>query len=396
MRRRDKLKNIEKANLLAEQRHLESKGVLTKGILKEWSPSGADEELKQFHGYAEKEIEQLGLTVKTFDLGSSLDKGNKGNIGDDHVTVSLSSSGGHGTHGVMQVVIPAKLGEDKAKKVSGVIKNIANRMKNGSNINVDFKFDKTRVGDNIPAYVLSVRLTSEEQQAGNPEKLGLREDIAYKTASNNELAQYIVNLSNELTAAKSHGDEKEIGYIMKDLAEVKAELESRKKAKTNEKLELGENISGIGDISVEIKHDNGETVVKGRVEPTDIGFVIYNENQDGRPFNIVWKEKLNKFVSGESMWYDEQDVVATSGYEDAFSKLEASYGKTDLKEGQMYDGIEWESVGSGRDDMGYEHVIGTDNEGKFYEASAIINMRDEIESINDIEEMSEDDYNKLA
>ena len=48
------------------------------------------------------------------------------------------------------------------------------------------------------------------------------------------------------------------------------------------------------------------------------------------------------------------------------------------------------------DDMGYEHVIGTDNEGKFYEASAIINMRDEIESINDIEEMSEDDYNKLA
>ena len=48
------------------------------------------------------------------------------------------------------------------------------------------------------------------------------------------------------------------------------------------------------------------------------------------------------------------------------------------------------------DDMGYEHVIGTDNEGKFYEASAIINMRDEIESINDIEEMSEDDYNELA
>ena len=70
--------------------------------------------------------------------------------------------------------------------------------------------------------------------------------------------------------------------------------------------------------------------------------------------------------------------------------------RTDLKEGQMYDGIEWESVGSGRDDMGYEHVVGTDNKGKFYEASAIINMRDEIETVRDIEEMSEDDYNELA
>jgi hypothetical protein len=33
MRRSDKLKNIERANLLAEQRHLESKGVLTEGII---------------------------------------------------------------------------------------------------------------------------------------------------------------------------------------------------------------------------------------------------------------------------------------------------------------------------------------------------------------------------
>ena len=102
---------------------------------------------------------------------------------------------------------------------------------------------------------------------------------------------------------------------------------------------LNENISGVDYISVKIKKDGGVLKqVKGKVEPTDIGFVIYNENQDGRPFNIVWKEKLNKFVSGESMWYDEQDVVATSGYEDAFNKLEASYGKTDLKEGQRNKG----------------------------------------------------------
>ncbi len=88
-----------------------------------------------------------------------------------------------------------------------------------------------------------------------------------------------------------------------------------------------ENTSGVDYISIKIKHDDGETSVKGRIEPTRVGFVIYNENQDGRPFNIVWKEKLNKFISGESMWYDEKDVLPASGYEDDFSKLEASYGK---------------------------------------------------------------------
>ena len=72
-----------------------------------------------------------------------------------------------------------------------------------------------------------------------PERFGpLKEDVAYKTASNNELAQYIINLSNELKAAKSHGDEKEIGYIRKDIAEVKAELESRKKSKDSEYKEV--------------------------------------------------------------------------------------------------------------------------------------------------------------
>ena len=42
---------------------------------------------------------------------------------------------------------------------------------------------------------------------------------------------------------------------------------------------LNENISGVDYISVKIKKDGGgEKEVKGRVEPTDIGFVIDNEN----------------------------------------------------------------------------------------------------------------------
>ena len=96
---------------------------------------------------------------------------------------------------------------------------------------------------------------------------------------------------------------------------------------------------GVDYISVNIKKDDDTSrEVKGRVEPTDIGFIIYNEEYDNRPYNIVWDTKRNKFINGETVWYNVEDVVPTSGYEDAFSELEASYGKTDLKEGQRNKG----------------------------------------------------------
>ncbi len=50
----------------------------------------------------------------------------------------------------------------------------------------------------------------------------------YEDATNNELAQYIINLSNELTAAKSRSMKKEIKYLEKDIKEVKAVLAKRK------------------------------------------------------------------------------------------------------------------------------------------------------------------------
>lgn len=55
------------------------------------------------------------------------------------------------------------------------------------------------------------------------------EQSAYKSATNNELAQYIINLSNELKSAKSDGAIKEANFIAKDLEEVKAELSFREK-----------------------------------------------------------------------------------------------------------------------------------------------------------------------
>jgi uncharacterized protein YehS (DUF1456 family) len=89
---------------------------------------------------------------------------------------------------------------------------------------------------------------------------------------------------------------------------------------------LNENISGVDYISVKIKKDGGVLKqVKGKVEPTSVGFVIYNEKDNNTSFNIVWDKKLNKFINGESMWYEKQDVIPDLGYEEDFIKLERPF-----------------------------------------------------------------------
>ena len=91
---------------------------------------------------------------------------------------------------------------------------------------------------------------------------------------------------------------------------------------------LNENISGVDYISVKIKKDGGVLKqVKGKVEPTSVGFVIYNEKDNNTSFNIVWDKKLNKFINGESMWYEKQDVIPDLGYEEDFIKLERLFAK---------------------------------------------------------------------
>jgi hypothetical protein len=89
---------------------------------------------------------------------------------------------------------------------------------------------------------------------------------------------------------------------------------------------LNENISGVDYISVKIKKDDGVLKqVKGKVEPTSVGFVIKNENNNGKPFNIVWKEKLNKFINGETIWYNVEDVIPDLGYEEDFIQLKKDH-----------------------------------------------------------------------
>ena len=66
-------------------------------------------------------------------------------------------------------------------------------------------------------------------------------EAAYANASRNELAQYIINLSNELKAAKIAKDKKEIKYLEKDIAEVKAALDKKK----NESVVTNEEYDGV-------------------------------------------------------------------------------------------------------------------------------------------------------
>ena len=89
---------------------------------------------------------------------------------------------------------------------------------------------------------------------------------------------------------------------------------------------LNENTSGVDYISVKIKKDGGFLKqVKGKVKPTDIGFIIYNEKNDGKPYNIIWDRKRNKFINGETIWYNVEDVIPDLGYEEDFIKLERPF-----------------------------------------------------------------------
>tara|TARA_R110000765_G_scaffold9685_6_gene30200 strand:- start:7656 stop:8600 length:945 start_codon:yes stop_codon:yes gene_type:complete len=231
MRRRDKLKNIEKANLLTEQRHLESKSLLTEALTTD---------LEQFAKQTLKpKLEGAGFQVALF--GDDKKKMVVDKVDENPKLIGIiwnpSNLKPYGSKNSISI----HMNGEATSKVNSILSNFnfakeSGEAKQGKGWDSDTTHKASATyneGDLVLIDGNNVR-TKVIFQAGNPEKLGLREAVAYKNASDNELAQYIVNLSNELTAAKSHGDEKEIGYIMKDLAEVKAELESRKKTKMNE------------------------------------------------------------------------------------------------------------------------------------------------------------------
>lgn len=76
-------------------------------------------------------------------------------------------------------------------------------------------------------------------------------EAAYDSATQNELAQYIINLSNELKAAKSRGMDKKVKELQKDIEEVKAALAKKKKVTeaSSEDKPIGEEIDVLNKIA---------------------------------------------------------------------------------------------------------------------------------------------------
>ena len=54
----------------------------------------------------------------------------------------------------------------------------------------------------------------------------------------NELASYIIDLNNEISSAKSRGNDKEVEYLTKDLEKAKADLAKLKNEEIEEKSSI--------------------------------------------------------------------------------------------------------------------------------------------------------------
>jgi len=115
-------------------------------------------------------------------------------------------------------------------------------------------------------------------------------EAAYANATRNELAQYIINLSNELKYAKANKDKKEIKYLEKDIALVKAALKKIK----------NESVNG-GKLTEEFKKGTKIAIKspKGRSHNVDMYIVKYTG--DGYFYTDAGERS--------SKWIDEEDLM---------------------------------------------------------------------------------------
>ena len=112
--------------------------------------------------------------------------------------------------------------------------------------------------------------------AGN----AMKNEAAYDNATRNELAQYIINLNNELAIAKSRGMDKEVMDLEKDIAQVKAALAAKKAIAENRLIE---------------KQSQPDDDLEDRMDAGDFGTnVLYKKNNEITPINIK-KSELGKY-----------------------------------------------------------------------------------------------------
>ena len=133
--------------------------------------------------------------------------------------------------------------------------------------------------------------------------LGLSESVineaAYEKATQNELAQYIINLSNELKYAKANKDKKEIKFLEKDIAEVKDAL-ARKK---NESVVTeGSEKETAKEIFYELMDVNGEEIAD--MDSQEAMAILSRRGIRGGKANKIAKEllKLTSAINEAKIW----------------------------------------------------------------------------------------------
>jgi len=125
----------------------------------------------------------------------------------------------------------------------------------------------------------------------------INEQSAYKSATNNELAQHIINLSNELKSAKSHGKTREANFISKDLEEVKTELAARKKNENKETIYHEYDFLGMQAIAVNMTREeyiahygvSDVSIDEGNNDIHKYSVVFYDTSGNDRDWDVFAK-----------------------------------------------------------------------------------------------------------
>ena len=146
-------------------------------------------------------------------------------------------------------------------------------------------------------------------------------EAAYEKASRNELAQYIINLSIELKNAKANSDKKEIKFLEKDIAEVKAALDKMK----NESV-VNEAKFDKKKLMKAMKQDDGMIQLGNGQE-----YIIYAYDNGNDDNDAMWGDKtifaLDQDGGEHEVKYSDIVSYNESAVNEAKSQIKRKYGQ---------------------------------------------------------------------
>jgi len=226
----------------------------------------------------------------------------------------------------MGIVRSIQKGEQPASKFSKDAQDAAKKMKKSS----VKKYAKTK-HDDLPTKKLK--------------------EGAYKSATKNELAQYIINLNNMLAVAKSKKMTNHIKFIQQDIKDVKKALSKKKNESVNEAMsasqikKMRDDFKKTGELPSHLKK-----LVKGKKE-FEKNFKVKNIEIPG----LEWMSKLGEERDYKDEYKKFQSSTKSKKYRAELNKYnrdKGTYGNGDGKDashkGGKIVGFEKESKNRGR------------------------------------------------